>query len=460
MRKQVLKNALLVLLGLSYLSSCNLFFNKSEPSNVNDFIPVFDNTVSNSYESKRGICYNNLSKTKIDLLSGKYVTWGYNWGKTPENNYIGPNKSLEFTPMFWGGASDQDIQIVRDYLTANPGVKILLGFNEPNMGNAEGGCNMLPSTAASLWPKLESLASEFNLELASPAMTYSGYTLSNGKVYGSPDAWLDEFISEYKNLYGKDPRMDYIVLHSYMAWPSSVLSYCEQYGKMYNKKVLLTEFCAWHDEGQTIDAAWQAEKLSQKIEAMDQSEWVAGYAWFKADGEVNNRPWNSFFNGNQLTLCGLIYQHLSGHDKGKYYEPEVGIPAVSYISSSNYNTTVGSKAEDGARYNTPLKFGFSTDPSSYQEVPLFIENFGRNSFVNYQINVLEDGDYDVTIRYLSNGDQTISVNNTSFSFESTNEYWCNYYVTVPLKAGKQTLNIKSSGSASKVQLAWVFFKKH
>jgi hypothetical protein len=333
------------------------------------------------------------------------------------------------------------------------------------MGYGEGGCAMLPSRAAALWPKLEALAEECNVALVSPAMTYSGYnfgTEENKIIYGTPDSWLDEFISEYKkNNEGKEPRMDYIALHSYMAWPSAIIWYCENYAKMYNKPILLTEFCAWHDEGVPITENWQAQKLAQKIEAMDKNPYIAGYAWFKADGTVNERPWNSLFTENKenLSLCGLIYQHLGSNDVNKWFEENKGIPAVSYISSSNYDMEKGKSADDGEKFENPLEFEKSTDSESQKQVPLVISSFKENAYVKYQIEVMEEGSYEIYIRYLSEKNKYLKINNELINIASSNGQWKTGKVEVQLEKGAQTICIQSDSSANNVKLAWFCFKK-
>lgn len=472
-----MKTKLLSFLLIIFLCGCN-FSSKDTtleevpiktPSEIENFTfpsdSFVDNSPSENYESKRGICYNELSANQINLLSGKNVSWAYNWGKTSENPYIDANEKLTYAPMFWGGASDEDIELVRNYIKANPSVKYILGFNEPNMGNAQGGCAMLPSTAAALWPKLEALAEECNVALVSPAMTYSGYnfgTEENEIIYGTPESWLDEFISEYKkNNEGKEPRMDYIALHSYMAWPSAIIWYCENYAKMYNKPILLTEFCAWHDEGVPITENWQAQKLAQKIEAMDKNPYIAGYAWFKADGTVNERPWNSLFteNNENLSLCGLIYQHLGSNDANKWFEENKGIPAVSYISSSNYDMEKGKTADDGEKFENPLEFEKSTDSESQKQIPLIITNFKKNDYMNYQIEVSETGMYDLIFRYSSTKDKYLKINTEIFNFKSTAGKWKTYKISIKLQKGQQILKVQSNGSDTGLNLAWLCFKK-
>ncbi len=457
-------------------NSCQLLFssnggdngsgNSKDPNSATvydkTFVPEFKEFNRKGFNSKRGVCYNNLSTTQINLLKDGYVSWAYNWGKTPGNASIGKSGGLAYMPMFWGAPSDSDVAAVREYLNTNPSVKYLLGVNEPNMGTNEGGCYMLPSQVAEIWPKLETIAQDYNLYLVSPAMTYSGATLSDGKVYGNPEDWLNAFINEYKSRNGgREPRMDFIALHSYMAWPSAVLSYCNKYYKMYGKKILLTEFCAWWDEGQTIDELWQAEKLSQKIEAMDHDDAIEAYAWFKADGDVGKRPWNSLFESNKtsLSLCGLIYTYLSANDKDKAFAAGEGIPAVSYISSSNYNMSIGKDSSDANRYNTPLKFDFSNDPRSYQTIQLMMSKFTNGAFATYKIAPATEGKYSLIIRYLSDAEQTISVNGKNYTLKSTNGGWNSYSIPVQLKAGKQDLKISSSGKAKNVSIAWLCYKK-
>ncbi|MBD5440928.1 MAG: hypothetical protein HDR33_07925 [Treponema sp.] len=388
---------------------------------------------------KRGFGYNNLNTAQVDALSqGKKVTWAYNWAITPDSsNSIGSGE-VAYIPMIWGGSFDETD--LRAYLDANKGrVKCLLGFNEPNMGGNEGGCYMLPKTAAELWPKLEKIAEDYDLYLISPAMTYSGATLSDGKNYGTPESWLDEFIREYKKRNDdKVPRMDYIALHSYMMWAGSVNEgYADKYAKMYGRKIFMTEFCSWWDnEGKDNSEAVQVQEMAQKIEAMDQNPNVAAYAWFMADGEYNKRPWNCLFKGNnssQLSLAGKVYAYL-GNTKGKRFNAGETIPVYEYTTSSNYNRAKGEKGYD----NRWKAISENDDEQSKKDVQ-FVLTFQKGNYANYAVNVPAAGEYKIIVR----------------SKVGSGE-WQNRETTAASEAGAQTLKYTADNEHA---VAWIKFEK-
>ena len=432
---------------------------------------------------KRGVCYNNLSEQQVKELMSGDVTWAYNWGITPVNTTgrnpagIGTKGSLKFMPMIWGkDFNEKGLRTYLDSLGENDkeSVKYLLGFNEPNMGGGDGGSSMLPNEVAELWPTLEKIAEDYDLYLVSPAMTYSGATLSNGKVYSTPESWLDEFIDAYCDMNGgRPPRMDYIALHSYMMWPGSVVEgYCDKYAQMYNRKILLTEFCSWwDDEGIENSHYVQVQKMSQKIEAMDQDSNVAGYAWFQADGEYYGRPWNCLFETDKfkpnLSLAGLVYTYLSCYDTEKYFAPEKEIPVVSYITSSNYQKG----AQDAYAFGQ-LTFRENDDSDATEKdvAPLIIKDFGKNyldlndakrfqNYMDYQIITEEEENYQFSVRYKSNADQVVLIAGIQVKLPSTNNSWKTEVLTgIHLAHGKQTIRFeyKSGGSSS---LAWIKFEK-
>ena len=401
--------------------------------------PSTGNGENSDTTQKRGFGYNNLNTAQVDALSqdGK-VTWAYNWAITPDSsNSIGAGE-VAYIPMIWGGSFDETR--LRAYLDANKDrVKCLLGFNEPNMGGNEGGCYMLPKKAAELWPKLEKIAEDYDLSLISPAMTYSGATLSDGKNYGTPESWLDEFIIEYKKRNdGKAPRMDYIALHSYMMWAGSVNEgYADKYAKMYGRKIFMTEFCSWWDnEGKANSEAVQVQEMAQKIEAMDQNPNVAAYAWFMADGDYNKRPWNCLFKGktsSQLSLAGKVYAYL-GNTKGKRFNAGETIPVYEYTTSSNYN-----RAKGGNGYDNHWKAISENDDEQSKKDVQFVLTFQKDNYANYAVNVETAGEYKITVRS-----------------KVGSGAWQNRETTAAFEAGAQTLKYTADEEHA---VAWIKFEK-
>lgn len=414
------------------------------------FLSVSATVFAQQKSDKRGISENNFTyEAEVNALA-KGVTWYYNWGQTPSanvRNVVGPNKDMEFVPMIWNASLDAsgkltNVSALVNYLEKNPGVKYLLGFNEPNF---KAQANMLPADAAKAWRAVEALAEKYKLSLVSPALNYSGEALSDGRVY-QPNEWMDAFIAAYKSQNGgAEPRMDYVALHSYMNSPTAMMGYVENFAKRYNKKVWLTEFCSW--EGQ-VDSISQQNALVQKLNMLEQSEYVFRYSWFKAKGSATNPYFRLLINPNIITKnpavgtlsnAGQFYVNLSGYDKNKYYLPGEKILAKDYTFA---NTS-------GLQLNTDEAFMLST---------VVVSSFDLGAKLEYQVEVPADGIYNLEIRmsgrkFLQLPKIGIYVDGSSSAAvqqemkdtgaTSSDDRWDTQTIAVPLSAGRHTLQLRS-----------------
>ena len=205
------------------------------------------------------------------------VAWYYNWAITPDNAEVesvnGDGTYLRFIPMAWNNAYNRNQ--LREYLRTHPGVKYVLGFNEPNFMSQ---ARMKPSEAAAAWPELEAIADEFDLNLVSPAVNYApgnGAVSENGVTYTDPFKYLEDFFAACP-----DCRVDYIAVHSYMDWDGAVDWYVGEFIKKFHKPVWLTEFCAWENNQGNLTPEFQRDQLVRKVELLERNEMIAGYAWF------------------------------------------------------------------------------------------------------------------------------------------------------------------------------------
>src|SRR4030042_5118100 len=110
---------------------------------------------------KRGIAYGYHSEADMAAISVG-VSWWYNWYHQPENGVAGvyQNYDMDFVPMTWNNNFNETG--LRAYYSSHPEARYLLAFNEPNfLGQA----NMKPSQVAAAWPRLEDIASDFNLKI-------------------------------------------------------------------------------------------------------------------------------------------------------------------------------------------------------------------------------------------------------------------------------------------------------
>lgn len=374
--------------------------------------------------------------------------------------------------MCWKGTYDANA--IRNYVKNHPGVKYLLGFNEPNFAVQ---ANMTPADAANKWPGVEALANELGLKLVAPALNYTGENVG-GKVW-QPYEWLDEFIKKYKARYGKLPHMDCLALHCYMDWYGSVTWFAteyfykdlydeakEAYGMYPNivelldsykeahghfPRMMLTEFCAWEESCTNID--FQIDQMTQKLQKLEQSDLVEGYAWFMANPEDNSgKPWMGCFvdgkrNYSELNDLGKVYVNMSTFDTEKFYAPNELIKAKDYIDASTDERQV--------------KIRPNTDPGN--SLPLQVELPVFGSYSKYQINAPWDGEYKIKIRvkttastdfrfYMDEKASTI----TLITLPNTYGRWQDYEFYVTLTKGTHTPNLYNISSTPIVISSWMY----
>lgn len=415
--------------------------------------------------SKRGVCWDEgthqLSNATVDkMLPG--VSWVYNWGPATKGNAtnLGTADGMQFAPMAWNGVYDANR--IRTYInTHKGGVKCLLGFNEPNFAAQS---NMTPAQAAEKWPGLEALANELGVKLAAPALNFTGEKVG-GKVW-SPYEWLDEFIKQYKAKNGgKNPKLDYLTMHCYMKWYSANTwiateyfykdifdpSKKDVYGKYPNieaylndfkaanghfPKMMLTEFCSWDndDSGVNITKDFQIDQMTQKLQMMELSDLVEGYAWFMGNtgSGYNSFPFMSLFLTNnassELSELGKVFVNMSSFDLNKYYTSGETIAAKDYVDAST----------DGVQ----VKLRSNTEAGS--DIPLQI-SFCQGAWNKYLIDVPVDGKCTFTLHINTKNRVRAkyyiddSTSGIQFYFTNTNGEWADMTVEINLKKGKHNI---------------------
>lgn len=384
---------------------------------------------------KRGVSENNFNYAEdIESLS-QGVSWFYNWGSTPPVVYeetIKSGKSMTFIPMAWNGSFSESA--IRACLEKYPDIKYILGFNEPNF-TAQ--ANMTPAQAAELWPRIEKIAEDFNLKIVGPALNYSP-----NQPYTDPTTWYDEFFSIYP-----EARCDYLALHCYMDGADGMMSFIDKIAERYNKKIWLTEFCAW--ESKSITAETQKSSLVMKVEALELSPNVDRYAWFKARGNASypyyplvKYPSETVPKGT-LTELGEIYVNMSTFDLDYYYPMGTKIPATNYVKSEFISLELNSDPE------SPFK--------------LQLEKFGIARTVDYLVDVTEAGTYPLYLRMASeenmfNPHIEVYSDGTKVGeqeFEATGGIgnWQTKSMSVTLPAGKQRITLKSTKNTT-CKISW------
>lgn len=398
-------------------------------------------TVSAERSPKRGVSQNGFTYAEEITALTPGVCWYYNWDEIPSEidmPVVGPGTDMEFCPMAWGSTFDE--QELRTYLTEHPGVKYLLGFNEPNFKNQ---ANMTPAQAVEVWPRLEAIAEEFGLGLVGPAVNYSP-----DAPYTDPTTWYDEFFELYP-----EARVDYIALHCYMVASDGMMNYINSVAERYGKKIWLTEFCAW--DGLTQDAEnarkIQRDEMVRKVEALELSEHVFRYSWFKAKG-ADSYPYYALLkykNESQgiaagtLTDLGTVYLHMSVFDTTRYYAPDVEFAASDYVKSNLISVNVS----DDAASSSLLK----------------VEGFSNMRTIDYLIEVPEAGLYRVELRVSTAGLPVTALvdgeeaGKAEWSSTGERGVWDVRYIDVTLPAGKHRLQLKGTKLAQYCDMSTIKF---
>lgn len=376
---------------------------------------------------KRGVSENRFQfHAQFDVLEPG-VTWYYNWGNT-EGAYITDQECLEFAPMCWNGGFNANN--IRAYVQSHPQTKYILGFNEPNFTSQ---ANMTPQQAAERWPELQALAKELDLKIVAPALNYSP-----NPPYQNPTAWMDEFVK----LVGID-AFDFVALHNYGGF-GVMQDLCTTFHNRYGKPVWVTEFCYWPGESGSVAVPTQIASMVECVEWLEKTDWIYRYAWFKAT-EASAANYHLIESGKgeeprKLTEPGLVYVYMSDFDPDIYHEINTEFPAVDYINRSKAALGKGNNESCGK--------------------PIEIAAFSSGATLDYQFDIVEEGDYTLTLKVTGVGEPTrfdpaVSVaaveadgtekklaDTKNFTLPGNETDYIDISFPLTLKSGKQTIRIK------------------
>ena len=433
--KKLTLSCLVLLLTISVIS-CK----KSNDSKKDNDAEV---TVVNkqSRSEKRGVAYSFQLMEDVDLLSPG-ASWFYNWGNdiSTDLDKVVTAKGMDYFPMTWNGNFSKDK--IRAYKQKHPECEYLLAYNEPNLTDQ---ANMTPQEAAAIFPEVKALATELNMKIISPAMNYG--TLAN---YSDPVKWLDEFFELVPA-----SNFDGIALHCYMAAPSSFKSYVDKF-KKYNKKIWMTEFCAWEKSISNVNQ--QIAYMADVVNYMEVQPDIYRYAWFipRTNGAVESYPYMQLLTKTKpykLSDAGKVYMNLSTFDKSVYYAKGEAFPAAHYVNlNSSASATETSWVASVHVRPTTDKYGV-------------VEVFGflKDMWMEYQIDVPADGNYSFDLRYASYRDASVELtvdgaSAKTIDLPNTGEdnIWKTSNNTISLTQGKHTIRLKMlSGTTC---LNWLRFK--
>ncbi len=370
--------------------------------------------------SKRGVGYDlNNSRDAKALAAG--LSWFYNWSEQPASNIRGSYETygLDYAPMTWGGGFNETV--LRSFLSNHPGVKYLLAFNEPNFQSQS---NLTPSQVAALWPTLEQIAVDYNLELVGPALNYSGDPVSeNGVSYSDPVDFYDDFFELYPTA-----KVDYIGIHYYV-YDASTLNYHISRLYKYGKKIWLTEFNM--DNGTDETADQQRDYAVQAVHYLENNPNIFRYAWFI--GRNPDYPTINLLDDTygKLTALGYVYTKMSSYDSTFYHGCNVGIPAEQYLNMSGISVC-----------------NLSTDISE-----VYVGYIDGDDWLDYNLEVPEDGEYEIRLKASSPQESSFRVTSTEgettlIEIPNTGgwEDWTWTSNTISLQAGKTILRFKARTS--------------
>ena len=246
--------------------------------------------------NKRGIAYafspNSAAADMNALKPG--VGWFYGWttGPSAAAKPVMAGANMEFVPMIWNGSFK-----VTDAVNAVPaGAKYLLGFNEPNFGAQ---ANLTPEKAAELWPQVEQIAAQKQLQIVSPATNYCAGNCNRT----DPFVWLDDFFKACPTC-----KVDYIGVHWYAC---TIEALQDHIGKMkkYNKPLWVTEFACVDGGPWSVD---QVKAYATTAAAwLEQEPSVFRYSWFSGRTDIPNVA--LLGNSGALTAVGTAYVNAPHH---------------------------------------------------------------------------------------------------------------------------------------------------
>lgn len=379
---------------------------------------------------KRGICFNlgDFPSNDIPLL-GTGCSWSYNWGQgtTEQALDLFSIHQMDYCPMAWNAAWDEDA--LRNFKASHPECRYLLAYNEPNLTDQ---ANMTPSEAAKDWPRLVTVAKDLGMKIIAPAMNYG--TLSG---YSEPWKWLDEFFS--KPGVSIDD-VDGIAVHCYMSHPSALKWFIGEF-KKYGKPIWLTEFCSW--EG-NVSEKEQMEYMVEALNMLESDEDVFRYAWFIPRTNEESPCHNNLLAAPEkgLTPLGKVYINMSTLDKTLWYRSGDVIPAEHYTGCSG---------------------SISVAPTTDITGLLQISGLGKDDAAEYQIELPQDGDYTIEIRYNSDAPSHLEFRldgKYSGTSQLPNTYisWKNHKVILNMPEGRHTLRI-SGAEESQAKINWIRISK-
>lgn len=223
-------------------------------------------------------------------VSALHARWFYSWGGDRPKD-VPPG--VEFVPMDWGYYGNKDNNHVKwlARVKAQPGVRALLGFNEPD-GREQ--ANLPVDRALEAWP--QEMAT--GLTLGSPACVF-------------PDReWMTAFM---RGVAAKHDRVDFITIHWYGgADAGGFLGMLARVHELYHRPLWVTEFCPADWSGKRgVSPKQAADFMRAVLPEMNRRGYVRRYAWFSASPDDAALGAGALFaKDGSLTALGKLYASL------------------------------------------------------------------------------------------------------------------------------------------------------
>ena len=245
------------------------------------------------------------------------MSWYYNYGYRVSAKYD-PYPQMQFVPMLWGDFNNDLVSTVVGYLREGRNITHVLGFNEPDGSNNEGGSNITPARAAARWiSDLEPLR-QYGIKLGSPAVTGSQRGI----------AWLRDFFTACNG----QCNVDFLTVHYYGPF-QPIANFLGQFQATFgsSRPIWITEFADAHDNLASTEGNYNTT-----ISYFDRIAAFERYSYF---GAFRSDVSNVGVNATLLDQCGRLTDigawHMNMPAMARGFIPSTQACPASYSPSAS-----------------------------------------------------------------------------------------------------------------------------
>ena len=205
-------------------------------------------------------------------------------------------------------------------------------------------------------------------------------------------------------------------------------------GSFSEESIFFGHYSVDENNGTIKNVDFQIDQMTQKVQYLEKSDLVEGYAWFIGNSNARNYPYMSLQQTNsassELSELGKVYVYMSAFDTEKFYTPGEIIAAKDYVDATL----------DGQQ----VKLRSNTDAASEQVLQV---EFAPSASATYQVEVPFDDTYTLSLRMKSDVDNAVRV-----YCDGINSAKLYYDGTLPSTSGawkEQTIEFKKSLTAGR-----------